>query len=125
MQRYCFLLKLRLSLFYITVYPLSDRLTFSRSQLFITRFFTRKRKVRRIYHRRHGLRTEEVVKAAVVPDYPEAILLRYLIAYLLSACSIFGYYAMELLTVKLCVLAKVHLVVNYAEHRKLYSVPVL
>ena len=66
-----------------------------------------------------------MVEAAVVPDYPEAVLLRYLVAELLAAGDILSDNAVELLPVDINVLAEIHLVVNYLKNGLFYAVLVL
>ena len=51
----------------------------TRLYLAVTRYISREFKIRSVYHCCHRLRTEEVVEAAVVPDYPETIFLGYFI----------------------------------------------
>ena len=91
----------------------------TRFYLAITRYISRELKIRSVYHRSHWLRAEEVVEATVVPDYPEAVFLGYFVAYLLAAGNVLCDNAVEVLTVKLCALAYVHLVVNYLKYRVL------
>lgn len=82
----------------------------------VARNLGRKRKVRRVDHSRHRFGTEIAVEAAVVPYDPEFIFVGNLVADLLAACCILGDNSVELLMVKVSILAEVHIVGDILEH---------
>ena len=89
----------------------------TRLYLAVTRYISREFKIRSVYHCCHRLRTEEVVEAAVVPDYLETIFLGYFITYFLTTRNILSNNTMEVLTIKFRALTYVHLVIDYLQYR--------
>ena len=81
--------------------------------------------IRCVDHSCHRLRAEVMIKSAVIPDYPELILVRYLIAKLLAACDVLSDNSVELLAVEVDSLAEIHLVIDNLQYRLLVAALVL
>ena len=87
-----------------------------RLNLGIAALFTRHIKICGVDLRCHRLGAEIIVKALMIPDNPEFVVVVYLVAYLLAACHICHYAAAEVLAVQLDSAACVHIVADIGKN---------